>query len=104
MHLRPRRKKLSRQAPTLYRAAAFGRVSFSMYVFHFIIAWGGGRWLAACFAGIFDPDTVFAMLFVLTIFATWKISYLSEQFVEAPGPARGSKLDRPRSPARFLSV
>jgi peptidoglycan/LPS O-acetylase OafA/YrhL len=73
-----------------------GRVSFSMYVFHFLMAWGAGPWLAANFIGSIGPTAFFLALLISTICVTWLIATISERWIERPGLAVATKVKRMR--------
>jgi len=71
-----------------------GKLSFSMYIFHFIFAWGVGRWINRLLESHVSADLILAVCIATTIGFTWITAGLTERLIERPGINAGRSLIR----------
>jgi len=69
---------------------SIGRMSYSMYLFHFIFAWHVSGWLSRNTLKQFDPDLRLAILFLFVTTATYLTARVSERVIEANGIKLGN--------------
>jgi peptidoglycan/LPS O-acetylase OafA/YrhL len=76
---------------------SIGRMSYSMYLFHFIFAWHVGGWLSRNTLKEFNPDLRLAILFLFVTTATNLTARVSERAIEANGIRLGNFIIQKRS-------
>jgi peptidoglycan/LPS O-acetylase OafA/YrhL len=69
-----------------------GRLSFSMYIFHFLIAWPISFMFTDHLKGYLNPYVLYTACVIITISLSMLISMISEQMIEKPGIKLGKKL------------
>jgi len=69
-----------------------GQLSYSMYLFHFVFAYWGVRWVTASVRSILGPEVALAVSFVVVVALTFLVALVSERYIERPGIALGKRL------------
>lgn len=69
-----------------------GRLSFSMYIFHFVFAWNVVPLFFSRFLSDINPLFKFLVSYVLVVLFTYLIAVITERLVERQGIGLGSKL------------
>lgn len=69
-----------------------GRLSFSMYIFHFVFAWNVVPLFFSRFLNDINPLFKFLVSYVLVVLFTYLIAVITERLVERQGIGLGSKL------------
>ena len=69
-----------------------GRVSYSMYLLHFMFAWHTADYLNRWLGYTERPIYVFALYYILTVVASFALGIISERFIEKPGILFGKRL------------
>jgi peptidoglycan/LPS O-acetylase OafA/YrhL len=69
-----------------------GVVSFSMYIFHFLFAWGLVPTIIGGISGIVNPDIMLLLAFLLTCALTFCVALITQQSIEAKGISTGAKI------------
>ncbi len=69
-----------------------GRVSFSIYLFHFIFAWGISTYINQALVGKLSSVFVLTLCLAVTTLGTLLMAIVTKQFIEDKGIAMGSKL------------
>lgn len=72
--------------------ARIGQLSYSIYLFHFIFAFEGSRFLYEHLNGYLLPEVILLLNFLFTTLATMGIAVLSEKYIEKPGIEMGRKI------------
>jgi peptidoglycan/LPS O-acetylase OafA/YrhL len=72
--------------------ARIGQLSFSIYLFHFVIAFEGSRFLNLWLQPYMATEVIFFINSVLTLILTAGVALLSEKYIEKPGIELGKKL------------
>lgn len=80
---------------------SIGRMSYSMYLFHFIFAWHVSRWLSRNALEQFDPDLRLVILFLFVTTATYLTARVSERVIEANGIRLGNFIIQRRSQSQL---
>jgi len=85
---------LFKEVPSLSNKilARIGQLSFSIYLFHFIFAFEGSRFLYQYLQGYASTEIIFLLNVMLTIILTSGVAVLSEKYVEKPGIELGKRL------------
>lgn len=73
-----------------------GKVSYSMYIIHFVFAWQVSRYLNRLLAEILDPSLILAVCLMLTVSFTFLAAYVSEKYIERSGVSLGRWLIQTR--------
>jgi len=69
-----------------------GSVSYSMYVFHFVLAWTVVPWLLQELQATIGPQMQLLLSLPLVVAGTFAVAVFSERFIEARGIALGQRL------------
>ncbi|KPU54859.1 acyltransferase family protein [Pseudomonas fluorescens] len=69
-----------------------GRLSFSMYIFHFVFAWNVVPLFFSRFLSDINPLFKFLVSYVLVVLFTYLIAVITERLIERQGIGLGSKL------------
>jgi peptidoglycan/LPS O-acetylase OafA/YrhL len=69
-----------------------GRLSFSMYIFHFVFAWNVVPLFFSHFLSDINPLFKFLVSYVLVVLFTYLIAVITERLIERQGISLGSKL------------
>ncbi len=81
-----------------------GQLSYSIYLFHFIFAWQGSKWLTHWLQGTLSVELIFLSTILLTIGLSMIFAVLSEKYIEKPGIELGRKLIEYRESRRKESL
>lgn len=87
--------------------ARIGQLSFSIYLFHFIFAFEGSRFLYAWLQDVMAVELIFVINVVLTTLLTCGVALVSEKYIEKPGIELGKRMIKrvkSRDAARRLVV
>ncbi|GAB4540133.1 MAG: acyltransferase [Anaerolineales bacterium] len=71
---------------------SIGRVSYSMYIFHFVFAWFGVEYLHARFAALGRPLVLFGLYYLGVVALAYLVAVISEKYIEQPGIQLGKKI------------
>lgn len=71
---------------------SIGRVSYSMYILHFMFAWYVAEYLNKSFGSYGRPIIELGIYYLLTIALSFALALLSEKFLEKPGINAGRRL------------
>ncbi|MBD2570544.1 acyltransferase family protein [Anabaena lutea] len=69
-----------------------GRVSFSVYIFHFLFAWDLSRTIYGYCKSFLPGDILLVMCFIITTILTYKIAVITENLIEKRGINLGKLL------------
>lgn len=69
-----------------------GQLSYSIYLFHFIFAWLGSKFLYAAFGEVVMAEIIFAVNILLTIVLSMVVAVFSERYIEKPGIEWGKRV------------
>ncbi|MBD2690227.1 acyltransferase family protein [Anabaena catenula] len=69
-----------------------GRVSFSVYIFHFLFAWDLSRMIYDYLKSYLPRDILLIMCFIITTILTYKIAVITENLIEKRGINLGKLL------------
>lgn len=72
--------------------ARIGQLSFSIYLFHFIFAWEGSRFLYQYLGGLFSPEVILIITIILSTCCSVVVALFSEKYIERKGIAFGKRL------------
>ena len=72
--------------------ARIGQLSFSIYLFHFVFAFEGSRFLYQYLQPYTSTEVIFILNVVLTTIVTAGVAVLSEKFIEKPGIEMGKRI------------
>ncbi len=72
--------------------SSIGRLSYSMYVFHFVLAWPVSRLIDTRLSGSVDPMLIFMACFIFGGLISFLVAALSEKYIEQPGMLLGKRL------------
>lgn len=72
--------------------ARIGQLSFSIYLFHFVFAFEGSRFLNQYLQGYISTELIFLINIVLTTMITAGVAVLSEKYIEKPGIEMGKRI------------
>jgi peptidoglycan/LPS O-acetylase OafA/YrhL len=75
-----------------------GRLSFSMYIFHFVFAWTISRQINNLLVDVLPAGIIFAICLLLTVLGTMVVANISEKLIEKPGIQFGKYIIRTRLP------
>jgi len=73
---------------------AIGRVSYSMYIFHFIFAWNLIEYAHSRFDILGRPLILFAIYYPAVVLLAYLVALVSERFIEKPFIALGKRLTK----------
>lgn len=62
-----------------------GRVSFSIYIFHFLFAWDLSRIIYSCFMSLLPKDILLVICFIITTILTYMMAVITENIIEKRG-------------------
>ncbi len=69
-----------------------GRISFSVYLFHFIFAWGISNYINAALFGKMNSAAILAICIITTVAGSLLVATLTKLLIEDKGIALGSKI------------
>lgn len=72
--------------------ARIGQLSFSIYLFHFVFAFEGSRYLNHYLQDYISTEAIFLINVVFTTIITAGVAVLSEKFIEKPGIDLGKRI------------
>lgn len=72
--------------------ARIGQLSFSIYLFHFIFAFEGSRFLYQYLQEYLSAEMIFAINIIISTALTAGVALLSERFIEKPGIEIGKRI------------
>lgn len=69
-----------------------GQLSFSIYIFHFLFAWNGARFLPSLIGEYLPLEAILFVNLVLSFCCTYVLALVSEKYIEMPGIRLGQRL------------
>lgn len=86
---------LAKWRPKISWMAKIGKVSYSMYIFHFIVVWGMNKYLSGIRSTLdIDANMVLIAYVMVASAITYLIASFSEKFLERPGINLGNRIVR----------
>jgi peptidoglycan/LPS O-acetylase OafA/YrhL len=79
-----------------------GKVSYSMYIFHFLFAWMLVPWMFRGLPAWISPDLQLVLAFGLSVAGSYLIAIITERFIEEGGIAMGGRIIQKFKPDRCI--